>query len=276
MIIGAVGTSPAAVFKYEIEKEFRSISLALAYVCNLEERHEVLRGQHQQRGSTMFRSILSFAMVCVASNTVHAAVVLDNLSEPFCCGINGGFDNWFGIEFTTDGSNYTLDDATVDIVNNSPATSFFTAVYTDSSGAPGALLETLSGSTNPATGLATYTSAGLSLSANTTYWFVMGHSNGTDTGEIRWSQTSTDSSAGPWALGNQTDRSQNQGASWGGFSGEEGYLRLNATVAVESSGTPEPSTLMLAGLGLLGLATKRRRRCQPYYSSLQGRVWERE
>jgi hypothetical protein len=93
----------------------------------------------------------------------------------------------------------------------------------------------------------------VTLDANTSYWFLLGSSNG---GTYDWSYADTNLFSGPGTLGNYADSSDG-GATW--------ILRGNDFpyfIEVNTSATiPEPASGGLAGVMLTGwLVTRRRRR----------------
>ena len=202
------------------------------------------------------KTALSLAvLVAVAMSSPASAAVLTSTlnvggSSP---GINGNYGNWFGISFTTDGNPWTLDNLVLRLENRGASTSFFAAIHSASGLNPGTLLEALSGSNNPPTGNSTYTSTGLALAANTTYFVVTGLSDSGDGGSIRAIQTSLDTEDGPGTIGDDTRLSQNQGASWASWSGESSRFEVNATQI------PEPATLSLVAMGVLGLIARKKR-----------------
>lgn len=144
----------------------------------------------------------------------------------------------WGVSFTTGNNNTTLLTIALDILT--PATSSFQVdVYDNSSLTPGNFLGNLSGSTT-ANSICTYTTSGINLSANTTYWLVMSDPAGSDIGMV-YNPTST--STDGWTTGPLVF---NPGDTWRQFG--QGWVPL-----MEFNAVPEPSTMALAIMGLGGL-----------------------
>jgi hypothetical protein len=203
--------------------------------------------------------LLPLALLFVAASQAQV-VMTSNLGESQL-GYSGARDtNWISTSFTTDNSaaGWTLDSATLAFGNIFDASGNFAAwIYSDNASRPGTLLETLSGSGNPAVGNEVYTSAGLSLAPNTTYHLVTGVTSGS--GSYGWSIASSTNETGPWSIGGAW-ASFSDGASWTGQSSSPYRFSITAT----ATAIPEPSTYAaLAGAGALGLAAWRRRRRTP-------------
>ncbi|MCF7688486.1 MAG: PEP-CTERM sorting domain-containing protein [Cephaloticoccus sp.] len=202
-------------------------------------------------------SVLAGAL---GSAAAFGQVIVSNLSES---GGSASSDTYLANSFTTDATVYPLRSVTIDIgyVNASGASSFTLNIYSDNAGAIGSLLETLSGTGSPTVGQHTYSSTGLALAGNTTYWVVAYDPNysvggGAHTSYL-WSGTSsaneTSSGAG-WTIADSYFR----GASLGSLSSSAGSFKfsVNASAAV-----PEPSTYAaILGACALGFVSFRRYR----------------
>jgi hypothetical protein len=93
-------------------------------------------------------------------------------------------------------------------------------------------------------------SSAVTLLAGVQYWFVVGtNSEGFD-----WAYTEGNGSTGPGAILNFAD-SSDAGATWNYRDPENPYF-----IEVSGDVVPEPGTLLLAGLGLVGLGTRGQRR----------------
>jgi len=159
--------------------------------------------------------------------------------------------------FITGSSETVLDDITLSIFTGS-GTGFSLALYSDSAGQPGALLETLSGSPAPtATGNYSYTSSGaLTLSASTAYWWVASVPSGGAAIDFRLNSTSStaETSSAGWTIGDTSLQQQNGGA-WI-QSGQPFQFSASATAAI-----PEPGACAaLVGAAALVFAAYHRRR----------------
>ena len=118
------------------------------------------------------------------------------------------FDQAQAFTTGTNSGGYTLESVEIHLTNTSPPFPTHTvSIWTDSSGSPGSSLVTL---TNPASvvdSVNTYTTTGVRLAANTTYFIVVDSSPGAnDFGFIR--NTSSDSedagAASGWSIGNSS------------------------------------------------------------------------
>ena len=167
-------------------------------------------------------------------------------------------DNWNATSFTT-GANaggYTLTGATFSFAaaSNSPS-NFEARIYDDNSGEPGNSLGALTGDLPLTAGNHAFSTTGISLSANTTYFVV---ATSTDTGINRFRQnltaSGTETSSDGWTIGNQAHvLTEDQGASWQNEGGQSLMFSISATPV------PEPHEYaMFVGLGLMGFVAARR------------------
>ena len=193
-----------------------------------------------------FRSFLLVIFVggmsLMAPSGARAAVMVSNLAETLFSSSPLAFGFWFGNRFVTDGSadSFTLDNVVWDLGDASDTSgNFFAGIYSDQSSQPGVQLELLSGTPNPAgAGDYTFTSAGLSLAPNTSYWIVAGVTSGS--GSYSWNLTASNSHAGPWSIPSTATHiySFDQGAIW--QTASDGFPRQ---FSVSATAVPEPANL---------------------------------
>jgi PEP-CTERM motif len=215
---------------------------------------------------------LRFAAVAAFAISTHLSggpvILTNNLTEPLL-----GLDTlsttlWHAISFTTDNNAYTLDSVTLrmelggvttnaaSLIGNAPAADIPEAdLYSDSAGSPGALITVLT-----ATSAYDYTlqdvnfaAAGVTLLANSTYWVVLKATSG----EVTWAYPTTNNGSGV-GFTDVYAFSNTSGASW--TVAGPGENPDQAEVIGDLASVPEPSTLLLAGLGFLALAVSLRRR----------------
>ncbi len=194
-----------------------------------------------------------------------SAQIVSNLAESadsftHAGNVFSGFNIDFGNASTfTTGSNsggYTLTSATISFndTEGSPANIQVT-VNSDSGGDPGASLGTLAGA-NPTTAANyTFTNAGISLSANTTYFLTL-LASGSPTGSSnRYNAVTTfsdnETTSDGWSIGDGGRSTSDGGANWG--------VGLTMKFSVTATPVPEPHEYaMFVGLGLVGFVVARR------------------
>jgi hypothetical protein len=192
----------------------------------------------------------------VLQSPVSGEIVASNLSQPLDGYVFVKDAQWRAVSFTVGPASYTLDQVNIDAKADGSdwdGNGFAVSIYSDAAG-PGAPLEILTGSTPTASGgIYPYYSSGLALTANDTFWVV---ASGTAYTDVRWVTTlsTSESPVSPgFSIGDLTWTSLNDGGSWGN-------TNVVVRFSVEATSVPEPSTLTLAALGLLGLAMFNRRR----------------
>ncbi len=184
-------------------------------------------------------------LLSAAATPAPAAVIFDNINAATAA-YAAVFQQWLATSFTVGANNETLSSVDVKIVNPfDPSGNFIVRLYSNSgSNLPDMLLETLSGSSNPSpAGIFSYTGSS-PLSANTSYWVVMGVSSSNGGDYFPGIDLSVEvGTPGPIGFA----RSFDQGSSWtadglnplGSFS-----VRMNGQMA--ASGVPEPTVLTFA------------------------------
>jgi len=144
----------------------------------------------------------------------------------------------------TGGSNYTF--TSVELALSAASGDLNILLLSDSAGLPGGVIESMT-VTDPS-GITTATSAIFpTLVAGTTYWIATQYVSGGYVGGWNWNDQGL---SGPLAF------SGNSGASWFSNDGTFPAFRVNGDTAA----VPEPGSLTLLGLGLLGLVAWRKRR----------------
>ena len=204
--------------------------------------------------STCRVALFSAALGLVAGSTsARGAIVLSsNLASASdgTSAVTGS--SYLASSFSTDGSAYLLNSVGL-LLQNSSAGKAELDLYSDGGLQPGTLLATLNAPTTYTTTLATNTftagtGSAFKLAANTTYWVVLKALGG----EFDWSYTGVDTGTGA-GFSESWDSSDDAGVSWFNFSSEPNQLSVTATAITSSGAVPEPGSLGLLGLGLLGL-----------------------
>lgn len=221
--------------------------------------------------SSRFLKLAGLAVIAAFAEIpeVRAAVMVSNLNETPVSSFPVGQSNWWaGNQFITDASaaSFQLDSVTLsmDTAMNTGG-GFFVAIYSNGVGEPGTQLELLSGVANPATaGEYTYTSTGLTLAPNTSYWVVAGISGGTGIYPWKVENDAEVHFTGPWQIPS-TDTHitsfQNGGDNWRNDLPHDGFARL---FSVSATAIPEPATMQVLLFGgvaaVIALARSARRR----------------
>jgi hypothetical protein len=157
------------------------------------------------------------------------------------------------VSFTTDSATYSLTSVTLSLGGVNTSSPLMVSIYNDNSGQPGSSLTALSGASPTSTGNYTFTSTGLALSANTTYWVAAATSG---SGEYYWNLTTdlsqSNTGGATWTIGDDTQLFN---------SGSWNTISVSAFMSVTATAVPEPGTYAaLAGLTALGFVAWRRRR----------------
>ena len=205
--------------------------------------------------------LLSAVLTAALPGFAQSAISVSNLGES--SGGAGNSDAYVAESFTTDAFASTLssvDLSLLSVFNGTPDVTL--AIYSNNGlDLPGTSLETLSLSGTLGAGSNTFTSTGLSLAANTTYWVVLATSSYSVFGpQAVWARTAstneTNTGGSAWSIGDQYYTSDTDLSSL--MSGGGAFKMSVSSQTV--SAVPEPATYaVLAGLAVLGLAAWRRR-----------------
>ncbi|MGH8046031.1 MAG: choice-of-anchor R domain-containing protein [Chthoniobacterales bacterium] len=208
---------------------------------------------------------LAAALILGMAPDSEADVMVTNLTEPTFSTFPVS-SWWAGNRFITDNSapSFLLDSVTVkmDTADAMPG-NFFVAIYSHATDGPGTLLQTLTGNTNPATaGDYTYTSSGLSLAPNTSYWVVTGVSSGGVGGSGYLWKLSGDpfNFTGPWTIPATDTHITSIGAGGENWRTDLPHDAYPRQFSVSATAVPEPAVFVLVGLGVVTLLLRRRAR----------------
>jgi hypothetical protein len=212
--------------------------------------------------------LAAIAAFAISSRLFAGPIVLsNNLTEPTQDIDTLSTTAWHAISFTTDNNAYTLDTVTLlmqlggasaaaiaDV--GAPAAADIPEVdlYSDNSGSPGTLIAALAAIGTPSFALQNidFAGGGNALAANSTYWIILRALSGA----VSWGFASDDLGTGSgftdvWA------ETGDSGATWAVHSVDQPD---QAEVTADLVGAPEPSTLLMTGVGFLALACVVRRR----------------
>ena len=144
-----------------------------------------------------------------------------------------GLDTYEGAQAFTTGDNsagYTVTSVGLDMSSGADRTTNFTVgIWTNSnSNLPGSSLVTLMQPASLILGVNEFTTSGIELAANTTYWVVVDSTSG---GSVQWEGTasdSEDSTASGWSIADESYDRPYDGDTWGSWT-DPFKLRVNGT-----------------------------------------------
>ena len=191
----------------------------------------------------------------IGAGTAQATIIFDSLtSDGTTLTTTGSFvsstgSSPFGQAFTTGALVSTIDSISLYGYSLSGGSTTTLKIYSDLGGAPSAVVETL---TNPtvttSAGTNTFTGTSTVLTASTTYWAVLANTDNAKS--TKWYYSSQ--AVSPSILG--YENGDTEAGTWGVQQSSALAMQVNA------SAVPEPSTDVLAGVGLAALGWMRRRR----------------
>jgi hypothetical protein len=194
---------------------------------------------------------------------VHAALIVGNINQTPQAGLHAGYRNWRATSFTLD-STYTVETITLAMDSDLSSGSQQPAVQirNDSGDSPGGtVLAAMSVPTlvqdagDPLPNVVLTAPANTTLSQDT-YWLVVYSSSTSESLLVRTTTSDNeDASDFPGStsiIGNSSQNSSDGGATW--------YDGGTNAMSMSIQGTPEPSSLVLIGLGAAGFLSYRWRR----------------
>jgi hypothetical protein len=203
---------------------------------------------HYPANSLILSVVVALSLTAEVGRT---AEVVSNLSEPGSGSLIASPTFWLGSSFTTDNQSYILNSLTLSVDAVLGPVSITLSIFEDQLGNPsGSALESIANVAVSSAGNQTFTSTGLSLSANTTYWVVFAEANN-DPNIPVWFATSSANQSGSWAIGDSGRQSNNSGSSW------SSSVNLGK-FSVDASPVPEPGVAVLSLLGLALVVFRRR------------------
>ena len=188
---------------------------------------------------------LMTTLMTTGAQAMKADTLTDNLSASTAGVETASGDTWLTASFGTDAASYTLSDVTL-LLDSTDSGTAAVSIYSDGLLSPGSLVGTLTSSASIGNSLTptTFSTSGLSLPANATYWVVLQAT----AGSVDWAWTEDNSGTGvgyqgTWGISNDA------GATW--FTDDTYPTQLSVEAAVANAATPEPDTLTMTFAGAL-------------------------
>lgn len=181
-------------------------------------------------------------------------VAFDNLGNPSADNSSANDSIWLAQQFTTNNQSYSLISVTLLMQRNSGSGEATVEIWSNSGGDPGSQMYSFNGAGTyfpTLTNTSFIAPAGGILAANSTYWLVL---KGDAANEFGWSYSSIDSGSGfgfstEWRMGEVGKLDF-----WSGSNTQPFQMQLNVQAV------PEPSSMVLLGMGMsaMGMAYRRR------------------
>ena len=208
-------------------------------------------------------TLLAAALGVFDVPSLRADTFFSNLSQNTEYGFLDYTTQRLATDFLTGTAATTITNATLIMYNSDIVDHTFTlSLFTDSgSGTPGTLVGSFDAVTIRDLGNYSFTSAGITLAADTAYWAVMQVNEDVsdpdaDAGALILTRSQTPDAGGVFSIisGTQVQFSADSGADWSDFL--DGNFKFSLSGAV----VPEPASFALVGAGLFGLYVLRRQR----------------
>jgi hypothetical protein len=211
-----------------------------------------------------YYAVTAIALLFALGAAAHAkadVILSSNLSDTNSGTETATGTTYLAASFGTDSSTYSLTTVSLLLANTS-AGSAEVDLYTDDGYAPGSLVGTLTSPSTYSTSLTaqSFTSSGITLSADTTYWIVLKALSGS----FDWGWTADGTGTGVGYQGQWSEYVDFGTASYWASSSDF-PLQMSVSAAAAASDAPEPSALylLLFATGLLAIGHGLKRGLRP-------------